>query len=83
MGSVEQSFHCLPHIGVCISQEGVLADDARGTEKRCPILVGCIEHHFHCLEKQLEDDVLLHLHQHGQPFRSLLDYSYPIVTNVG
>ena len=82
MGSVEQSVLCLPHVGVCASRAGVLVDYVGGAEEWCPILVGCIERHLRCLEKHLEDDVLLLLHQLGQPFRGLLDYRFSMVANV-
>ena len=83
MGSIEQSALCLPHVGMCAYGAGLLVDDLGGAEKRCPVLVGCVERHLRCLEKYLEDNVLPLLHQLGQPFRCLLDYSFPLVTNVG
>ena len=82
MGSLEQSVHRLPHVGVGASRARVLVDDAGGAEKRCPILVGCVERHFCCLKKHLEDDVLLLLHQLGQLLCCLLDYGFSLVTDV-
>ena len=83
MCSVEQGVHCLSHVGVGASRARILIDDAGGAEKRCPVLVGCVERNFCCLEKHFEDDVFLLLHQLGQPLCGLLDYSFPLVANVG